>query len=143
MNWYAIFYLYLTHLPLNKMAAISQATLQNAISSLQKFCILIRISLKFVPQCPIDNKWPLVQVMACRQITWTTADPVRRCIYAALGGDELNSENFKTSYIYFYLTKGIQGPAWYMGCCFATSNWCYCKCIDVCVFIFLFFFFSF
>ena len=33
----------------------------------EKFCILIRISLKFVPKDPNDNKWVLVQVMAwCR-----------------------------------------------------------------------------
>ena len=30
----------------------------------EKFCILITISLKFVPKCPIANKWTLVQVMA-------------------------------------------------------------------------------
>ena len=30
----------------------------------EKFCISIRISLKFVPKCPIDNKAALVQVMA-------------------------------------------------------------------------------
>ena len=32
------------------------------------FCILIWISLKFVPQGPIDNKWALVQVMAWHHI---------------------------------------------------------------------------
>ena len=32
----------------------------------EKFCILIRISLKFVPNGEIDNKPALVQVMACR-----------------------------------------------------------------------------
>ena len=30
----------------------------------EKFCILIRISLKFLPKGPIDNKQALVQVMA-------------------------------------------------------------------------------
>ena len=30
----------------------------------EKFCILIQISLKFVPKGPIDNKAALVQVMA-------------------------------------------------------------------------------
>ena len=33
----------------------------------EKFCIVIWISLKFVPKGPIDNKWALVQVMAWRQ----------------------------------------------------------------------------
>ena len=30
----------------------------------EKFCILIKISLKFVPKGPIDNKPALVQIMA-------------------------------------------------------------------------------
>ena len=30
----------------------------------EKFCILIRIALKFIPKGPIDNKPALVQVMA-------------------------------------------------------------------------------
>ena len=33
----------------------------------EKFCILIRISLKFVPNGSIDNKSALVQVMARRR----------------------------------------------------------------------------
>ena len=32
------------------------------------FCILIRISLKFVPKGPIDNKPALFQAMAWRRI---------------------------------------------------------------------------
>ena len=48
--------------------------------------ISIKISLKFVPKGPIDNKPALAQVMAwCR----TGADPVHWRISAALGGDEL------------------------------------------------------
>ena len=34
----------------------------------EKFCILIRISLKFVPKGPINNIPALVQIMACRLI---------------------------------------------------------------------------
>ena len=33
----------------------------------EKFCIVIRIPLKFVPNAPIDNKPALVQVMAWRR----------------------------------------------------------------------------
>ena len=33
----------------------------------EKWCIFIRISLKFFPKCPIDNKSGLVQVMVLRQ----------------------------------------------------------------------------
>ena len=64
------------------------------------FFIPIRISVKFVPEGPIDIKSALVQVIAWRTadkplpdsrqaITWTNADPVHRRIYATVGGDEL------------------------------------------------------
>ena len=33
----------------------------------EKLCILVRISLKFVPKGPIDNKSALVQVLVWRQ----------------------------------------------------------------------------
>ena len=33
----------------------------------EQFCILIRISLKFVSKGLIDNKWALVKVVAWRQ----------------------------------------------------------------------------
>ena len=46
--------IYLTYLPLNKMAVISHA-------------FSIQISLKFVPKCPIHKKSALVQVMAWRR----------------------------------------------------------------------------
>ena len=35
----------------------------------EKFCISIRISLKFVPKGPIDNTWALIKVMAWRRIS--------------------------------------------------------------------------
>ena len=50
----------LTHLPLDKMAAISQMTFSNASFMNEKFCILIEIWLKFVPKGPIDNNLALV-----------------------------------------------------------------------------------
>ena len=34
----------------------------------EKFCILIKISLKFVPKGPIDNKPPMALIMAWRRI---------------------------------------------------------------------------
>ena len=42
--------LVLTHLPLDKMAAISQMIFFRCISVNEKFCILIKISFKFVPK---------------------------------------------------------------------------------------------
>ena len=51
----------------------------------EKFCILITISLKFVPKGPIDNNialaWRRIAIM-------NNADPIHWHIYAALGGDE-------------------------------------------------------
>ena len=55
----------LTHLPLDKMAAISQTTFLNAFSWMNSF--VFWISLKFVPKGPIDNTTALVQVMAWRR----------------------------------------------------------------------------
>ena len=55
---YLWFVIYLTHLPLDKMAAISQMTFCIFVN--EKFCILIKISLKFVPKGPIDNNQALV-----------------------------------------------------------------------------------
>ena len=53
-----------THFPLDKMAAISQMFL-NAFFWMKSFCILIWISMKFVPKGPNDYKPPAcVQVMA-------------------------------------------------------------------------------
>ena len=53
----------LTHLPLDKMAAIS-ADIFKCIFSNGNDRIQIQISLKLVPKSPIDNKPALVQVMA-------------------------------------------------------------------------------
>ena len=58
----------LTHLPLGKMAAILADNIFRCIFMNEMFCILIRISLKFVPRGPIDNRPALVQVMAWCQI---------------------------------------------------------------------------
>ena len=46
------------------MAAITQTTFSNAFYLIEKFCISIKISLKFVPKGPIDNIPALVQIMA-------------------------------------------------------------------------------
>ena len=51
------------------MAADSQTAFFNTFSWTGKFCISIKISLKFVLKGVIDNKSALpVQVMACRRI---------------------------------------------------------------------------
>ena len=67
----------LTHLPLDKMAVISQTTFSSAISMIESFLILIQISLKVVPEGPIDNKAALFQVMAwCRTGTKPLPEPM-------------------------------------------------------------------
>ena len=54
----------------------------------EKICILIEISLKFVPRGPIENNPALVQIMAWYQaiqqaIILINADLIHWCIYAA------------------------------------------------------------
>ena len=46
----------LTHLPLGKMAPILADDIFKSIFLNEKYRILIKISLKFVPRSPIDNK---------------------------------------------------------------------------------------
>ena len=50
----------LTHLPLDKMATILADDIFNGIFFNEKCCISIQISLKFVPNGPVDNNQPLV-----------------------------------------------------------------------------------
>ena len=50
----------LTHLPLDKMAAILADGIFKSIFLNENDLILIPISLKFVHRCPIDNKAALV-----------------------------------------------------------------------------------
>ena len=48
------------------MAAILAGNIFRCIFVNEKFCNLIKISLKFVPKGPIDNNPALVQIMAWR-----------------------------------------------------------------------------
>ena len=64
-------YLYgmlLTHLTLDKMAAILADDIFKCIFLNENDRISIQIWLKFVPRSPIDNKPALVQAMAWRRI---------------------------------------------------------------------------
>ena len=56
----------------------------------EKFCFLIRTSLKFVSKGPVNNIPALVQIRR-QDISWTNPDPVRWRIYVALEGNELIS----------------------------------------------------
>ena len=49
----------LTHLPPDKMATITDDIFRRIFMK-EKFCILIKISLKFVPMGPMDNNAVLV-----------------------------------------------------------------------------------
>ena len=50
------------------MAAILADNIFKCIFVNEKFCILIKISLKFVPKGPIDNNSALVYIMAWHRI---------------------------------------------------------------------------
>ena len=57
----------LTHGVRDKMASIPQTKLSKAFSGKKMLGVSIKISLKFVSKCPINNILPLVQIMAwCR-----------------------------------------------------------------------------
>ena len=59
---------HLTHLSLGKMAAILAEDYFKCILLNKNDRIVIRVSLKFVPRSPVDNKPALVQVLAWRRI---------------------------------------------------------------------------
>ena len=50
----------LIHLPLDKMAAISQTMFSDAFSWMKSFVVWLQFYLKFVPKGPNDNKPALV-----------------------------------------------------------------------------------
>ena len=86
------------------MAAISQPTHSNTFTWMKTFVFFIQISLKFVPNGPIDNKPALVQVMAWR---WTGDKPLPEPvltqftdIYVALEGVELTRAAFTAEHPY-------------------------------------------
>ena len=57
----------LTHLPLDKMAAILADDIFKCIFLNEDDKILIQISVRLIPRSPIGNKPALVQVMAWRR----------------------------------------------------------------------------
>ena len=57
----------LTHWVRDKMAAIFQTTFSNAFCWMKMYEFRLKISLKFVPQGPINNIPALVQIMAWRR----------------------------------------------------------------------------
>ena len=62
------------------MAAISAGDNFKGIFLNEKFCILIRISMKFVPKGPIDNKRALIQAVAwCRISVRNRHSPLIDC----------------------------------------------------------------
>ena len=65
----------LTDLPLDKMTTNLADNVFKCIFMNEKFCISIRISLKFVPSGPIDNRPALFQEI-CKQATKPLPDPV-------------------------------------------------------------------
>ena len=57
-----------SYLPLDKMAAFLADDIFKCILLNEKYCILIKISQKFVPRGLIGNNLALVKIMAWRQI---------------------------------------------------------------------------
>ena len=58
----------LTHLPLGQNGSLFADNIFRCIFVNEKFCILMKISLKSVPKGPIDINQALIQIMAWRQI---------------------------------------------------------------------------
>ena len=88
---YNIWYVHQTHLPCTKWPPFRRRYFEMHFREWFFFCILIKISLKFVPEGPVDNNPALVYsddglAPNRRQtIIWTNADQSHWRIYAALG----------------------------------------------------------
>ena len=85
---------YLTHLSLDTIFAISQMIFSKAFSWIKCFIFWLKFhwSLFLRLQLTITQHWFKYLVPNRWQaIIWTNADPIYRCIYVALGGDELRS----------------------------------------------------
>ena len=85
-------YYSLTHCGWDKIATILQTTFSNAIFFNEKVRVLFRISLKFVPDDPINDNPSLFQIMLSRQqtIVCTNDGPVYWHIYASPSFNELS-----------------------------------------------------
>ena len=81
------------HLPLDKMAAISQTTFSNTFLWMKS----LYFDSDFIEVCLQGTNWQWYSIGSGnglmpngrQAITWTYADPVHCCVYAALGVDEL------------------------------------------------------
>ena len=84
-----------THLPLDKMAAILQMTFSIVFSWMK----ILYFDSNFTEVCSQGSSWHYYSIGSGnglapnrqQAITWTNVDPVHGCLYAALGGDELNT----------------------------------------------------
>ena len=77
---------YLTHLLLDKMAAISQTIFSDAFSWMKRCAFWSKCHWSLFPRVHLT----ITQHQFRRQaIIWTNADPIHWRMYAALGGDEL------------------------------------------------------
>ena len=90
---FGLILLMLTHLPPVQNGRHFAADIFICIVMNDTYYTLIKISLKFVPEGPIDNNTALDNgLVPNRQqaIIWTNVHPIYWWIYTALGGDELN-----------------------------------------------------
>ena len=111
----------LTHLTLDKMAAISQTTFSNVFSWMKRFvfqsefhCFSLKVQLT-------KNRIGSGNGLALNNreaIIWINADPVHRRIYAALGGDVLSDKRHSMATDKFFRIVCLKrhhcvtGPVW-------------------------------
>ena len=97
----------LIHWRRDKMAAIFLDDIFKCIFLNEKFCILVKISLKFVPKGPIDNNPALVYIMDWRRIC----------------DKPLSEPMLILFYWHIYLTLRGGGEL--------TATWRHCKCVEL------------
>ena len=84
----------------DKMATISPDDISRCIFVNEKFCILVTISLRFVPEGPIANSPELVQIMAWRRIAdQPLSEPMLIRFTDAQVRDDLNAVHTPLSFV--------------------------------------------
>ena len=125
---------YLTHLPMDKIAAVLTDDNFKCIFWNENDIILIQISLKFVPRSPINNKPDSGKCLALNRlqaISWTNADLIHWRIYASLGGDELKHVSYLHTILFWIILLWLYFTwiwihAIYLFICFITLSQTLC-----------------
>ena len=86
----------LTHLTLDKMTAFLQMIFSAAFWWIKSFFILVKISMKFLPDGPINNNTALAQIMAW---CWIGNKPLSEPMLTSVGNSHRSASQRPTTFL--------------------------------------------